>query len=192
MKGHFGAVDLQLHILQHLMHIPVGVDANTLQTPSRWEIFRQGRCETLAAVSLGWAVRRCRCILRVSEHGNGGGDMLQQLLADSRAAILGLLELAQPVIDEDVEFGERLFLLEDAFGREASHARRAQVAADAVVQAAPARAEGSGWCCGRFVAVVEAAELLGCVSMWAPEGGGSGVVGGRLDVLLPKHRHPEG
>lgn len=67
--------------------------------------------------------------------------MLKELLADACAAVLGLLEFADPVVDGVVKVGESFFLLEHRVGAEFGCSWRAQVVADAGVEVASAGSE---------------------------------------------------
>jgi len=92
--------------------------------------------------------------------GGGGGDVLEQLLADAGAAVLGLLELGDPVVDGGVQLREGLLLLEDGVVAELGGARGPEVLADPRVEVAPPGPEG-GVCAAKVLStLVEMSELL--------------------------------
>jgi hypothetical protein len=62
-------------------------------------------------------------IARGETEGGGSGDVLQELLPDSRAPVFDLLELADPLLDRVIELGKRLLLLEERLGAEGGSAR---------------------------------------------------------------------
>lgn len=86
--------------------------------------------------------------------------MLEQLLADAGAAVLGLLELGDPVVDGGVQLREGLLLLEDGVVAELGGARGPEILADPRVEVASPGPEG-GVCAAEVLGtLVEMSEFL--------------------------------
>jgi hypothetical protein len=62
-------------------------------------------------------------VARGKPEGGGSGDMLEELLANSGAPVLDLLQLADPLLDRVIELGKGLLLLEERLGAEGGGAR---------------------------------------------------------------------
>lgn len=86
--------------------------------------------------------------------------MLKKLLANPSAAIFGLLELGNPVIDRRIKLSESFLLLEDGIMTELSSTWRPEILANTSVKVASSSAERSICATEILGPFVELAELL--------------------------------
>lgn len=92
--------------------------------------------------------------------GGGSGNVLEELLTHTSAAVLSVLKLGHPVIDGRVKLSKGFFLLENGIVAELGGAGRSQVLADARVKVAPAGPERSVGATKVLGALVKLAKLL--------------------------------
>jgi leucyl aminopeptidase (aminopeptidase T) len=65
---------------------------------------------------------------------NGSSNMLEQLLADPGASVLGMLEFADPLVDRGIELRKSFLLLEDGFVAKFGCTRGSEILADTRVE----------------------------------------------------------
>jgi hypothetical protein len=93
--------------------------------------------------------------------GGSSSDVLEELLANPGATVLGLLELGNPVINRCIKLSKSFFLLENGIVAELGSARRPEILANAGVKVASPRAERSISAAKILSSLIKLPEFLG-------------------------------
>lgn len=121
----------------------------------------------------GWCSRRLKTtksklqrLVADSSHsawdrnGDSSSNVLEQLLANASATILGLLKLVDPVVDGSIQLGKSFFLLEERLLAKLDSAGGAEILADAGVKVAATGSQRVVGAAQVLAALIEISQLL--------------------------------